>query len=190
MPFCLAIFSAETGKKAASLIEDTQVTNQNLASVITNKISKGLDLANDLLSVRADKVINFEKSVVRYVFTSLDNQEVFIDVDYDGEHGKIQNVALMPSQKKSEGDVVYQLPTDKGAKVLLTFSMKNGEVNNVHIDTDFRPLSSNSDPSVFLVKSDGGFLIRITFNWVGNAVKSVNIVPVVNPYLPLETLTF
>ncbi|MDP2654111.1 MAG: hypothetical protein Q8Q08_08785 [Candidatus Omnitrophota bacterium] len=184
----IAIISVETGKEATSLIEDAKINNENLPSTIAQKVSKGLDFANDLLSIKADELSNPDMSVVRYAFTSLNNKKIFMEVDYDGAHKVVQNVALFPSER-IDGNVVYELPTDKRANILITSSMKNGKVENIHIDTDFRPASDKGEPDVFFIKSDKGFPVKIIFTWEGQNIKNVNISPKDNPF-PLEPLSF
>jgi len=183
----IAIIAVETGKDAVSLIEDAKINNENVSSTIAERVSKGLDLAKDLLGIKADELSNPEMSVVRYGFTSLNNKKMFIDVDYDGEHKVVQNVVLVPSEMKVDGDIIYELSTDRQAKILITFSIKGSKVKNTHIDTDFRPTSNNED--IFFVKSDKGFPIKITFAWEGQNIKNVNISPKDNPF-PLEPINF
>lgn len=183
----IAIFSVETGKDAVSLIEDVKITNENLPSTIAEKVSKGLDFANDLLNFKADELINSNMSIVRYTFTSLSNKKIFMDIDYDGDHKVVQNVALVPSEK-TEGDNRYELPTDTSTKILITCSVKDGKVENTHIDTDFRP-ADNSKENVFFIKSDKGFPVKITFAWEGQNIKNVKISPNDNPF-PYEPINF
>lgn len=186
----LMIVAVETGKEATSLIEDAKITNENLSSIIAQRISKGLDFANNLLNVKADEIIDPERSLVRYIFTSSNSQKVFMDIDYDGVHEKVQNVALVPSEKNVDGEVIYELPTDKKAKIIITLLVKSNKAQSAHIDTDFRPAANSTDSDVFFVESDKGFPVKVTFDWEGQNIKNVNIAPKGNPYEPLEPLTF
>ena len=184
----VAIIAVETGKNAVSLIEDAKINNENVSSTIAKRVSKGLDFAKDLLILKADELSNPEMSVVRYGFTSLNNNKMFIDVDYDGEHKVVQIVTLVPSEMKLDGDIIYELSTDRQAKILITFSIKNNKVKNAHIDTNFRPTGNNGEDK-FFIKSDKGFPIKITFTWEGQNIKNVKISPKDNPF-PLEPINF
>ena len=186
----LELMGVETGKSAVTLIDDAQITNENLASRISTAVAAGAALAKDLVTVQADDLLDPERSIVRYAFTTPKQGTLFVDVDYDGEHNHIQNVALVPADI-ADSETIYRLPTDQGAEIIVTVFTKDHQVTRATIDTDYRPTANDSpEQSIFLVSSDQGFPLKLTFTWKEKGIENVNISPRYNPYAPLDPMHF
>jgi hypothetical protein len=135
------------------------------------------------LNIKADEIIDPDNSIVRYVFTSRGNGKVFMDIRYDSEHKEIENVDLIPEKTIQSGKINYELDTNRAEKILITFFINDYKVNNALVDTDFRPNATSQNPDIFLIRSDKGYFVRLTFTWdEHNNIDNVNIKPEDNPY--------
>jgi len=187
----LQLLAPKTGKYAASVVDETRLSNENVSALIRDKVAKGLTLARELISVKADRLLDAERSIVQYTLRSDSGEDVLIKMDYSGDHQEIQNIDFALADKKGPGEYAYRLATEQGDHVMLTYRYEGDQQPHIRIRTSDQPDQSvQRDRQVLTVVSTGGYLIDFEFLWQSGSLANVKTAPRINPFDPIDGLVF
>ena len=179
------IVASQTGRGVSSFIDFQEITNATLPSFLNERILRGLTYAPHLLAIGADKIIDPQRSVVQYQLLSLSGKDVFVNVDYDDTHERIEHTLVFIKEEKEGELYTVELPSKEGPVIKMTYLLLNGVLQEVEMDTDFRPPDSNTGgPSTLTTVSAAGHEITFNFYWNADGKADVVVIPTMNPYLP------
>ena len=181
----LEVVGIESSRKFSSLIDIEKVNNKNFAQLIVNAVEEGLNHADELMFVNADKIVDAYNSIVQYEILTTSDENILMNVDYDGLHEYIQNVQFLLGKNSKKEDISYTVITNQNKNLIILFQFADDKISNVQIDTDFRPTQNDEGkPTIFTVDSNDGHEIVFEFTWDRQNIKNVKIFPKMNPYHP------
>lgn len=114
-----------------------------------------------------------------YEIKTASGEPVLLRVDYQMPEERIANVALTLPEPKPDGRHSYEILSKEGETIIAEFFFEGGVLNNVRLDTPFRPPAGNTPTDkVFTIVSADQKDILLTFSWNDDTtVKNVNIQP-------------
>lgn len=180
----LRITAWKTWREASSVIDEAAIHTDNFITTMTGKLVKGLEQVRELLTVKADRLIDEQQSIVQYALPALSGEHILVNVDYDAKHRVIQNVDFALTEKKADGEYSYNLPSQEG-QVQITYVVEKGQMVSVKLRTDFDLEGARDQVSkVLTVESEHGYLVDFEFLWQDGNLANVKVSPKVNPYAP------
>ena len=119
------------------------------------------------------------KSQAVYRLSSISNDLVLMRVDYSSSGKNIDNVAFYLDEQKPDGQYKYEFVSQRGQGITIEFFLNNGTINNVRLDTVFRPsVEQRQVDTILTVMSADRQEIIFTFSWNGDgSIKNVNVKP-------------
>ena len=182
----LVILAAESGRSYTVDLDIEMLNIDNFSKIVSDTVLKGLNYADQLLSVNADELKDVKYSKVLYKIHTLEKEIILLTVDYDSCHEYIQDINFALMSKKSDGSYTYHIRTNQQYDLNISFDMKDNKIVNYKIDSDFRPppIEQNIFSNTLTIMSMGGHKIDFDFIWQKDNLLIVNISPTTNPYLP------
>lgn len=154
--------------------------------LLEDRLNKILDYAPELMSVKADKIIDSRRSMVGYEFLTQSKDRIWIQMDFtDGEEEQPQDVKFALHGQKNNGEYEYIIPTDDGCRLKIKFWVQDNKIVQAHIGVDYNSLKTKVKEKTFSIASCKGYKINFIFEWDDKGeIIVVKIKPAEHPYLP------
>lgn len=114
-----------------------------------------------------------------YQIDSTAGRPILMRVDYALPEKEIANVSFYLAEKKPDGVYTYAMPSQEGVPVTAEFTIKNGALYQMRLDTPFRPPAEQYQTNtVFTLTSSEHKEILVTFSWNSDgSIELVNVAP-------------
>lgn len=182
----LELVSVQTGRSLKDSIDLTQPFKNGIVIKILDVIRTMLsedDKLRELITINADTVVDAYNSIVQYELSTIEGEDLRINVDYDGLHEYVQRVNFKSDRAKLPSRLT--LASEDGHRIYLNFGPDMDINPAIDIATNFSPADNNDEfIKELIVKSQKQYELSFQFKWMNGSVNDVQIRPVINPYEP------
>lgn len=161
-------------------IQVDNLRSKNIVDKMLKIIGLGVDLSEKLNAIHADNLVNVDDSKVAYVFKTVNNNNINLEIDYDDTHKNVEGFNFDLRENVKDGVHEECIPTEEGNEICIAITVLKNEIVNKNIYMK----TLNEKLFKITAVSNKGYKIYFNFNHGGGSNVDVQIVPMINPYAP------